>query len=215
METGILRVTETASGEVAATEARLHMTVSGHNFVYGNAALEKCAEVKALVLALTSAAVAPEHIQVKGVRVKMESGLLTKSSSGVYQLLVQVKDTAKLGDVLGIVASAKNVTLDYLDWHFEEQESKVKLTEEALHNALLKAERMVKRVGHRLLGIKSCSDTAIPVQDSIPAPVPFSGFLERSAPRMRASADIGTEFRGSKEIEVVVTVEFFISRMDG
>ena len=53
MEQGILKVTEREAGEIEASAVKIGITVEGENLLYGNAALEKCAEVKKTVERLT------------------------------------------------------------------------------------------------------------------------------------------------------------------
>jgi uncharacterized protein YggE len=216
-ETGILRISETAEADIAAVAARLYLAISGQNFIYGNAALEKCDEVKNLVTALGRSGIDSTSIEVKSVRVSTESGLFTKSSRGKYDLTVQVDDTTKLADVLGIISSAKNVSLDRLQWQFDEEKSILDLSEQAMRKAWAKAQRMVECVGYAVSGIKACSDSrTMPVQakaiefDSEAYTLSAAGSM--GMPRRARSADIGTEFRGSKEISVTVTVEFFIDK---
>lgn len=209
---GSLRVTERATVEIDAVSAKLHITISGENFIYGNAAVEKCKEVKVFVERVKALGLPDDAIKVKSVRVITSSGLLTKSSSGAYNLELRVANLSKLGDLLGAIGDQKSIALNLLEWVYNENDAQLAAAELAMKKAKKKADLLMSCVGHRVTGIKSCSDQYNSLQDTN---VRFET-RDASLSRVRAAvaaprADIGTEFKSSKEIEATVSVDFIIN----
>lgn len=220
MENGLIRISEKQETTLVAHGARLHLVVQGTNFVFGNAALERCAEVKHLVEQLQAAGIPAADFAVKSVVMEVESGLLSKASKGVYNIAVTVNDTALLGQCLGAVAAQKHCKLQTLEWLFDDDDAKIELARSAMAKAKRKADAMLEAVGYRVGGIRSCSDSyEVPVQnvhlnfessqnDMLDALKPKSEFAGRAA--RYAPADIGTELRGEKTITAIVSVDFII-----
>lgn len=219
MEQGILKLTEQEIGEVEAHSVKIGLTVEGENFLYGNAAFEKCAEVKKAVDRLK--AVEPEvGIYVKSVQVKSESGWFSKSSKGVYQLEVVLKNLIKLNEILGIVMDMDNVKMNCLEWVFNDDDAKIELIKKAMAKAKKKAEAMVSVVGYKIIGIRACSDSYdIPNTNvTIRAPSKDCRDIKKRAMQSQildasfADIDIGTEMKGKKEITAIVSLEFVIDK---
>src|SRR5512133_1801901 len=106
-----IKVTALHREEIFASHANLYVTVKGSSVVSGNEALKKAKEVSQLVEALTGFGLSPEAIQLLGVHIETESGILLKSSSATYRLRVKVEKLEQIAELLDIIASQKNATL--------------------------------------------------------------------------------------------------------
>lgn len=217
--TGIIKISETHETEISANSAKLNITITGENFIYGNAALEKCAEVKNLVEALKTLGVTDDCLTVESVSSYTETGIFTKQSKGIYKIVVRVENLALLSSVLGAIAEQKNCHLEMLEWVFEEDEARFEATKQALVKAKRKADLMAEVLDYKITGIKNCWDSHQAQQE---VPNVFFG-QPKAAPMMArsrfgsdsvAQMDIGTVFRGEKQILVTVTVEFLVSKTE-
>jgi len=215
---GNIRISETQETEINANAAKLHISITGENFVYGNAALEKSVEVKNLVEDLKKLGLTDENFAVKSVSVKTETGFFAKSSKGIYQIAVHVKDLSLLSNVLGVVAGQKNANLISLEWIFDEDESRLELARQVLIKAKRKADLMAEAVGYTIVGIKNCSDSYVspPETHNVNFGVapPMMARARFSEAESYAPADIGTQFRGEKKISAQVTVDFIVVKTD-
>lgn len=215
MEPGILKLSEQERRDIEAHAVKIGIVVEGENFLYGNAALEKCQEVRQAVERIQ--AVEPGiAIHVQSVQVRSDSGWFSKSSKGVYSLEMTLEPLDRINEVLGVLMDLKNVNLHSLTWVFLDDEIKIELAAQAMAKALKKAEAMATAVGHRVIGIRACSDSyQMPQLDmTVLQPLSADGALPASVSRVRLSkaptADLGTPMNGKKEIVALVSVEFFI-----
>lgn len=211
-KTGIIKINETAEKYIQAVSAKLHLQIEGENFFYGNAALEKSAEVKSLVESLKEIGVAPENVMIKDVSLQTDTGIFSKSSKATYKIAVNIKDLGLMSEALGAITGQKNCQLMTTEWIFDEDEAHLELAREALVKAKRKADSMAEAVGYKIVGIKECSDTyrELPKEQ-------FGGFAPQAA-RGRADsfapANIGTEFRSENKVSAQVFVEFIIEKGD-
>lgn len=216
-ELGVIKVSETEKTEIMASSAKLHITVEEQNFIFGNAVLEKCEEVKRLVTDIKNFGVEDKDITVKNVYFDIESGLFSKSSVGKYKIAIAIAKLQSLGDILGSIAVQKTVRLDRLEWIFgQENEQKLELSKQAIVRAERKARAMVEAIGFKIIGIKSCSDSIDFPTDALEVNFDRIYGSGDSARRRRAASaqmDIGTDFKATKEISATVTVEFTIDRV--
>ncbi len=155
IEIGVLKISETAERNINVVAAKLHLEISGENFIYGNAALEKSGEVKSLVVDLKDVGIGGENVSVKDVVLQTETGFFSKSSKGTYKIVVRVEDLALMPNALGAIAAQKNCRLGRTEWVFDEDEARLELAREALVRAKRKADTMAEAVGYRIIGIKS------------------------------------------------------------
>ena len=132
MEPGILRISETSEKEITASSAKLHLSIAGENFVFGNAALEKSREVKRLVDDLKTADIKDEHLFVSSVNIQTESGFFAKSSKATYKLCVDIHDLALLSQVWGVVSNQKQVEMERLEWDYDEDTARLELSRETM-----------------------------------------------------------------------------------
>ncbi len=211
MNHGILRVTERASAEIAATRANMHITVEGENAVFGNAALEKAKELKALLATLKQIPNFEFDIVVNSVRIHSQSGWLSKSSRGEYSIVISCHNTAHLGEVLGAISGGSNISMNSLEWVFDEDQAKIDLIRQAMQKCLSKASNMAEVVNHEIVQIHSASDSyEVPNTNLTLMAAPLGAPAMARSRSDSAVADIGTEFKGTKTMTAVASVEFLI-----
>ena len=210
---GILRVTARETLELPATSAKLHLRVEGETFVMGNAVLERSREVRDLVLALKSHGVADEDVQVRGVQARINQGFLAKGTKAVFDLTVHARSLAVVSDLVGAVANAKHADLERLEWVFDEDEALVTLAAKAMAKAHRKATAMLEAIGYRITGIRAASDS-LELPETHDVVLMDSDFMKQEVQRAmpsRARVDVGTEFRASKTVAAVASVEFTVA----
>ena len=213
MTESILRVTAKASQEITASLAKLHFAVEGEMFLFGNAALDRSRILKELVLRFKELGATDADFNVKSVSARVDSGILGKSSKAEFKLELTVSDFSKLPDFLGVIASAKNVQLEQLEWIFETDAVMLELSSQAMKKAFDKATAMANAVGHSVLGIRSASDSS-----QMPERIQTMNFSqdwmsqEKSRAPALARVGIGTEFKASREVTSEVSVEFYLEK---
>lgn len=213
-KTGIIKINETAEKYIQAVSAKLHLQIEGENFFYGNAALEKSAEVKSLVESLKQAGIGAENVMIKDVSLQTEAGIFSKSSKATYKIAVNVKDLGLMSEALGAITGQKNCQLISTEWTYDEDEARIELARQALIKAKRKADSMAEAVGYKIVGIKECSDT---YQEMPKQPYNYALIAQQSKSRggfSMGSADIGTEFQNENKVSAQVFVEFIIEKGD-
>jgi hypothetical protein len=215
MNNGILKVSEESKKTIEAIGVRLRITIQGESFVFGNAAIEKCHEVK-LAVGKIIAIDAEASIAVDGVTIQSETGWFTKASKGNYRVMVALSDMSKVNDVLGAIMELNNVSMDSLEWDYDDYAAKVLLIEESVRRCKNKAEVMAATLGKTIVGIKTCADSYTVPDNDIQTQM-HGGQLDYLSPETRvrrsiaASGDFGSEVKGKKEISAVATIEFYLS----
>jgi uncharacterized protein YggE len=213
MTESILRVTAKASQEITASLAKLHFAVEGETFLFGNAALNRSKILMELVAKFKELGASDADFNVKSVSARVDSGLLGKSSKADFKLELRVSDLSKLPDYLGVIVNAKNASLEQLEWVFETDPIMLELSAVAMKKAFDKAQAMANAVGHRVLGIRTASDSS-----QMPERVQSMNFggdwmgQEMSRAPVKARVNIGTEFKATREITSEVTVDFYLEK---
>lgn len=205
---------EDITDEVRATSANLHLTVKGTSFFSGQAAIKKAKEVQQLVTALLNAGVPEDDISVRSVSLSVEKGMITKSSSARYALKVHVRDLEKLPDVLGAITGSNTVTMDTIEWRYDDLEAK----EDAwMLEAIRKANERAGKIADGLkVKITGVHDFRI---RKIGEAAPYANYNDtfdsyESAPmKRRAVVDLGTPMVQSMERGIAVTIEYRIERI--
>ncbi len=213
IENGILHVTATETLDVEATRAKLHVRIEGEAFILGNAALTRSREVAELVAKLKALGLTDADVQVSGVQAKVNQGVLIKGSRAVFRLALTVRDLGKIPDYLGAITGVKHAELERLEWVFDDETARLALSAQATKKALEKATVMANAVSHEIVGIRAISDSSkMPeVKDMNFGGQDFMGQELARASRERR-VDVGTEFKASREISAVVTVDFVIAK---
>ncbi len=213
MTESILRVSAKASQDITASLAKLHFTVEGETFLFGNAALDRSRILKDLVTKFKELGATDAEFNVKSVSARVDAGLLGKSSKAEFKLDLTLTDFSKLPDFLGVITGAKNVQLEQLEWIFETDAIMLELSAAAMKKAFDKASAMANAVGHSVLGIRSASDSS-----QMPERIQSLNFggdwmnQELSRAPKRARVEIGTEFKATRELTSEVNVEFYLEK---
>jgi len=205
---GTLRIQVKDALDVTAVHAKLHLEVVGETLVMGNAAVERVREVRELTQQLQVVGILATQIHVKGIEISNRTGLLTKSQKARFLLVVE-SQAELLPEVLGVLADQKQVTLQRLEWIFDDFEASLVLAPQAMRKARRRADVIAEAAGHRIVGVLSASDTwEMPVsivqlqQDWTVQEV------QRNARPRATSLDAGVPYASTQVLTVQLTVDF-------
>jgi len=195
--------------EISATHADLHVTVKGSSVVGGDQAMKKAKEVSQLVEALTSFGLSPEAVHLQGVHIEVASGVLLKSSSAMYRLKIRCEKLDQLADLLDIISSQKNASLERIEWKYSDEAAREQALEMALTKAKTKAEKVAKSLGVKLLGVYDL------IENQYDEEMPFPHFAAQAMPRAMSKAapepSLGMDIQHSKTINVSIDIWYRIS----
>jgi uncharacterized protein YggE len=196
--------------EVFASHANLYVTVKGSSLVSGNEALQKAKEVSQLVEALTRFGLGPETVQLLGVRLETASGVLLKSSSASYSLRIRLEKLDQLAEVLDVLASQKNATLERIEWKYPEEAARERGLESAIAKGKAKAEKVAAVMGVKLLGVYDFMENTF---DEERPPMPFQAMAMRakSRPETADEPSLDMDIQHSKTIQVQVEIWYRVS----
>ena len=207
----VITVDVTHEEELAADGFDLFVHVRGLSLFTGSSAFEKAAEVKSLVSAVVAAGITRSDVALVGVHVDVESGLLSKSSSARYSLRIRSADCECLSRVLSSIASAKNVTVDSLDWRYPEGETaKQAWLRAAATKARGRAEAIADALGmmiHHVVRVTTPLGGTSPMHHQ-PRPSGIGyGSIPTKSLRGGGQVDLGLEVAPTKRVELDVRVE--------
>jgi uncharacterized protein YggE len=204
--------------EIFASHANLYVMVKGSSLVSGNEAMKKAREVSQLVEALTRPALSGDEgsrlssdsIQLLGVHIETASGTLLKSSSATYRLRVKVEKLDQLAELLDIISSQKNTTLERIEWKYPEEEARERGLEAAIVKGKAKAEKVATAMGVKLLGVYEFMENAY---DEERPPMPFQAkeMAMRSLGAVADQPSLSMEIQHSKTIFVNVDIWYRVS----
>ncbi len=204
-----IKVTAFHREEVSATHADLHVMVKGSSVVSGDAALKKAKEVNQLVEALISLGVKEDAVKLQGVNIETSSGVLVKSSSAAYRLKIHCEKLDQLAEMLDVVASQKNVSLDYMKWIYEDEAFHESALSNAIEKAKNKAQQVADSLGVKLLGVYDFTETT--VDDEDPAASRRELGMMRSQAMPSPAPILEIDIRHGKKILVHVDVSYRVS----
>lgn len=196
--------------EIFASHANLYVTVKGSSVVSGDQAMKKAREVSQLIEELTNFGLKPDAVQLLGVYIQGSSGTLLKSSSATYRLRIHLEKLDPLAEVLDIVASQKNATLERIEWKYPEEEARERGLEAAIAKGKAKAEKIAAAMNVKLLGVYDFMENTF---DEERPPMPFQA-MEMSMKTRAAPADqpsLNMEIQHSKTIHVNVDIWYRVS----
>ena len=207
-----IKVSTTHREEILATHANLHVTVKGSSIVSGSEAMKKAKEVTQLVEALTNFGLKSEAVSLQGVHIETASGVLLKSSSATYRLKVRVENLDQLADLLDIVSSQKNATLERIEWKYDEEQAKENGLNIALEKAKAKAQKVASSLNVKLLGVYDLIESSYDEE----APPMFQPQARMMAKRGAADAEpsLGMDIQHNKTILVNLEVWYRISSFE-
>ena len=203
-----IKISASHREEILATYADLLVTVKGSSVVSGNEAMKKAKEVSQLVDELTRFGISAENIHLQGVHVETASGALLKSSSASYRLRVRCEQLGQIADLLDIITSQKNATLERIDWKYPEEEARERGLESALAKAKSKADKVAAALGVKLLGVYDFLENSFDEE----APIMFQAqamMMKSRAPA--AEPSLGMDVQHGKTIHVNVEVWYRVS----
>lgn len=205
-----IKVSAVHREEIFASHANLYVTVKGSSVVSGNEALKKAREVSQLVEALIRFGLSPDAIQLLGVHIEASSGTLLKSSSATYRLRVKVEKLDQLAELLDIIGSQKNTTLERIEWKYPEEEARERGLESAITKGKAKAEKVAAAMGVKLLGVYDFMENAY---DEERPPMPFQAkeMAMRSLGAVADQPSLSMEIQHSKTIFVNVDIWYRVS----
>jgi len=194
--------------EIFASHANLYVTVRGSSVISGNEAMKKAREVSQLVEALTSFGLGKDAVQLLGVHIETASGALLKSSSAIYRLRVRCGNLDQLAELLDIIASQKNATLERIEWKYPEEIARERGLESAIALGKVKAEKVAAALGVKLLGVYDFIENAFDEERPIP-------FQVQAVMKSRAAAaeapSLDMDIQHSKTIQVSVDIWYRVS----
>jgi len=196
--------------EIFASHANLFVTVKGSSVVGGDEAMKKAKEVSQLVEALTRFGLDNDAIQLLGVHIETASGALLKSSSASYRLRIKVEKLDQLAELLDIIASQKNTTLERIEWKYPEESARGHGLESAIAKGKAKAEKVAAAMGVKLLGVYDFMENTF---DEERPPMPFQamemGMKSRAA--VVAEPNLNMDIQHSKTVQVNVDIWYRVS----
>jgi len=205
-----IKISASQREETSASHADLFVTVKGSSVVSGDQALKKAKEVSQLVEALISFGLSPEAIHLQGIHIETSSGVLLKSSSAIYRLKVKCEKLDQLAEVLDIIASQKNATLERIEWKYPEEAARDRGLEAALAKAKSKADKVARSLGVKLLGVYDL------IENIYDEEMPYPQFAAQAMP-MRAMSkaapepSLGMDIQHSKTVHIGVDIWYRVS----
>ena len=206
-----IKISASHKQEIFADRADLFVSVKGSSLVSGNEAMKKAKEVSQLVEALTGFGLSPEAIQLQGVHIESSSGALLKSSSATYRLKVKCEELDQLAELLDIIASQKNASLERIEWKYPEESAREQALETALGKAKVKAEKVANSLGVKLLGVYDF------IENTFDEERPYPSFaMQATAPKMARGMvapepTLGMDIQHSKTVAVGVDIWYRVS----
>ncbi|KPL81362.1 SIMPL domain-containing protein [Herpetosiphon geysericola] len=215
MEPNLLNVSSSYRQLIDANRAEITVRIKGSSVISNNTALEKAKEVRQLVEALTSYGLDKTAIQLQSVVAEVNNGVLLRSSSATYSLLIRCDDLEQLPDLLGIITSQKQASLENVSWGFPDDPAMINTwVQAALELAKAKAKAMAQTLGVRIIGVHRVDDQ----YGSEHHPYAQDAEFRKSASFMRSGGSgiskdsLGLAMIHRKQIEVKVQVAFIISQ---
>lgn len=208
-----IKVSTTHREEILATYANLHVTVKGSSIVGGSEAMKKAKEVTQLVEALTGFGLKSEAITLQGVHIETASGVLLKSSSATYRLKIRVEDLNQLAELLDIVSSQKNATLERIEWKYDEEQAKENGLNIALEKAKAKAQKVAASLNVKLLGVYDLIENSYD-EETPPLFQPQARMMAKRGGAADAEPSLGMDIQHNKTIHVNLEIWYRISSFE-
>ena len=196
--------------EIFASHANLYVTVKGSSLISGDEAMKKAKEVSQLVEALTRFGLSPDSIQLLGVHIETSSGTLLKSSSATYRLRVKVEKLDQLAELLDIISSQKNTSLERIEWKYPEEEAREHGLEAAIVKGKAKAEKVAAAMGVKLLGVYDFMENTYD-EERPPMPFQAKAMEMRSLGAIADQPSLSMDIQHSKTIQVNVDIWYRVS----
>ena len=203
-----IKISASHREEIFASHANLYVTVKGSSVVSGNEAMKKAKEVSQLVEALTKFGLSPDAIQLLGVHIETSSGALLKSSSAIYRLRIRLEKLDQLAEMLDILGSQKNTTLERIEWKYPEEEARERGLESAITKGKAKAQKVAAAMGVKLLGVYDFMENTFDEERPI---YPMQAMAMKTRAEVAPEPSLSMEIQHSKTIQVNVDIWYRVS----
>ncbi|HLO32548.1 MAG TPA: SIMPL domain-containing protein [Anaerolineales bacterium] len=204
-----IKISASHREEIFASHANLYVTVKGSSVISGDQAMKKAREVSQLVEALTSFGLSPEAMQLLGVHIEASSGTLLKSSSATYRLRIRAEKLDQLAELLDIIGSQKNATLERLEWKYPEETAYEHGLELAIAKGKAKAEKVAAAMGVKLLGVYDFIENAF--DEERPVPFQAQAVMMKSRAAVAEEPGLNMDIQHSKIVQVNVDIWYRVS----
>lgn len=207
-----ITVSESRRHEIPADRADLHVTVKGTSLFTGGEALTKAREVAQLVHDLTEFGLPSEYIYLQGVHAEKYTGTLSRISHARYRLRIHCTDLQTLADLLGIITSQKNATLNSIEWGYPDDNGlQDQWLQACIARANAKAALIAAGLAVRLLGVHAFSEKYLDSEKPHRTPEyeEEAGMTYRRA--RVSSEELGLEISHTKTVHISVEIEYLIS----
>jgi uncharacterized protein YggE len=219
IEPDVIHIEADAEDELPADGADLYVSLPGSSVVTGQAALKQAREVAAFAAELDQVGITEDSIVVHAAHVQVQAGLLTKSSSALFELRVRCQKVEQVADVLGALGKRKEAKLQRIEWRYAKLPGlRMKLLERCLTQAREKAELVAKLLGVRILGVRDFHEGA--TDETRPPEYDRAAKLSRSRapgasaggpPEMAALADeLGLSVSHTTKVKVTIQATFLV-----
>lgn len=215
METpDLLKLTVSHLQEMVADRADVFVSIKGSSLIQGNMALKKAREVSQLVEALCTTGLSEDAIELQRASVDVGAGLLNKMSSANYQLRIRWPAVETLPNLLGVIASQKQVTLDSINWRFPDDPQEAdRWTEQNIRRANEKARRMAAALGVRILGVHQIEENLIETGMAPISLIAMQGKASASRGSSVGREDFGMDIVHRKTVIVQLVIAYRLSEI--
>lgn len=205
----LITIRETSTSDVNASGAKLKVNIAGQSFFTGNEAFKKAAEVANLVSALKKLGLSEDDILLLNVSTEVDSGILTKTSSATYHLLVNCQSITMLGRVLAAISSQKNAKLSAIAWQYSGLEkTKQDLIQTTVRAAKETAHAVADSLEVPLLGIHKLSYDLSGLDTELR--VPEGSSYPMRARKAKTAALESLELSHTTTLSLTVSAEFMV-----
>jgi uncharacterized protein YggE len=206
----LITVREIATADVQASRAKLAVRIAGQSFFTGSEAFKKAAEVANCVSSLKDCGIPEDDIHLLNVSTEVESGILLKSSSATYHLLVECKSIDLLGRVLTTISSQKNSKIAAISWHYPDIENtKLDLIRKAVRAAKDAARDVADSLAVSLVGVHKLSYEISGLDTELRVPE-VSAYTARARTKANATALDSLDLSHTNTVAAAVTAEFIV-----
>lgn len=204
-----IKISASHKEEIFATQADLHVMVKGSSIVSGGEAMKKAKEVTMLIEDLSRLGVKEEAIMLQGVHIEAASGVLLKSSSAVYRLKIRCKKLDQLAEMLDVISSQKNTTLERIEWKYDEEEARERGLNIVMENAKRKAKNVAESLNVKLLGVYDFIENMY--DEETPVMFQPQAMMVKRAAAPATEPSLGMDIQHNKTIHVNVEIWYRVS----
>jgi uncharacterized protein YggE len=197
--------------ELDADSADLTVVIEGSKVFSGSEAFRKAKEVRELIDSLKEVGLEESRIKMRSVEVNSQSFALIKTSSAKYTLTIKTVSLEFLPSVLTTVSSHKGAHLSRLNWNYSRlKETRSRLRQEAIRDALAQAQLDANALGVQVLGIHELHEETRG-RDYNPEYVTADSLSDFGVRQRHGGAEIGFQLGNSTTVSLDLRAEFRVS----